>query len=44
MEGFNRSTGSVEQITEVYVKKILAGNIDEVRRRLIVSLENRVMT
>ncbi|MCD9186157.1 MAG: zinc ribbon domain-containing protein [Pyrinomonadaceae bacterium] len=39
MATFNSSTGSMEQITEVYVKRILAGNVGEVRRRIIVSLE-----
>lgn len=32
-------TNSTEQTTEIYVKKILAGNIGEVRRQLVVAVE-----
>ncbi len=32
-------TNSTDQTTEIYVKKILAGNIGEVRRQLIVAIE-----
>lgn len=39
METFDSTTNSTEQTTEIYVKKILAGNIGEVRRRIIASLE-----
>lgn len=38
METFNSSTNSMET-TEIYVKKILAGNIGEVRQRIAASLE-----
>lgn len=39
METFDSSTNSVEQTTEIYVKKVLAGNVNEVRQRIIVSIE-----
>lgn len=39
METFDSSTNSMEQTTEIYVKKILAGNVGDVRRRLIASVE-----
>lgn len=39
MDIVNSSTNSAEQSTEIYIKKVLAGNIGDVRLRLIASME-----
>lgn len=39
METFDSSTNSMEQTTEIYIKKVLAGGVEDVRRRLIASME-----
>lgn len=40
MDIVNSSTNSADQTTELYVKKVLAGNINDVRLRLISSMES----
>jgi hypothetical protein len=40
MDIVNSSTNSAEQTTELYVKKVLPGNINDVRLRLISSMES----
>ena len=39
MDVINSSTNHAQQTTEIYIKKILAGNIGDVRARLINSIE-----
>jgi hypothetical protein len=40
MDIVNSSTNSIEQTTEIYIKKVLAGNIENVRLQLIDAIES----